>query len=151
MEQCRNGHNYDEANTYIYPKTGRKLCRACHRISESKRLNSSPENIQKNRDRARKLRTTDPEGCRQYARERKAKIKVWLDLQKSSGCIACPEKRLECLDFHHIDRKKKSFNIGMKWWAVSRKRLEAEVAKCQVLCANCHRFITSVERKVEKE
>lgn len=31
---CVNGHPYNEANTYIYPKTGHRQCRACNRERE---------------------------------------------------------------------------------------------------------------------
>ena len=43
-------------------------------------------------------------------------------------------------DFHHLDRETKLERIGAlinKGW----KRIEAELKKCIVLCANCHRKV----------
>lgn len=34
---CPWGHSYDEQNTYVNPKTGQRLCRACQRSYQSKR------------------------------------------------------------------------------------------------------------------
>lgn len=34
---CLRGHLFDEANTYITPKDGRRQCRACMRIREARR------------------------------------------------------------------------------------------------------------------
>ncbi len=56
------------------------------------------------------------------------------------GCIVCGESRRFCLDFHHVDP-------SAKWDSISNlvsqdssiAKLEAEVAKCVVFCANCHR------------
>jgi hypothetical protein len=41
------------------------------------------------------------------------------------------------MQFHHV-RGKKSFTIGSRIKSVSRGALEAEIAKCVLLCANCH-------------
>jgi hypothetical protein len=46
---------------------------------------------------------------------------------------------LECLQFHHIDPGTKEIELSTaisRGW--SKKRILAEVAKCIVLCANCH-------------
>ncbi len=34
---CRNGHPYDEANTYTYGKTGQRSCRICNRAAVARR------------------------------------------------------------------------------------------------------------------
>ncbi len=47
-----------------------------------------------------------------------------------------------CLDFHHVDPKTKSFGIGLANNGTSKGKLIAEINKCIVLCANCHRIET---------
>ena len=56
---------------------------------------------------------------------------------KSDGCIICGEKDVSCLDFHHI--KDKIYNISTIKAALSIDKVENEIKKCVVLCANCHR------------
>lgn len=50
-------------------------------------------------------------------------------------CVRCgTTKRLE-LD--HIDKAQKSFNIT-QFWSISLERYDKELAKCQLLCHDCH-------------
>jgi hypothetical protein len=57
---------------------------------------------------------------------------------KKKGCVLCPEKEFVALDFHHMDALNKDFEIA-KMLSFSSKKLKAELSKCKVLCANCHR------------
>src|SRR5437868_1253938 len=65
------------------------------------------------------------------------------------GCCMCSEKHPACLDFHHRDPLEKEMEISRivqdRGWGI--KRLEAEIAKCDVLCANCHRKLHWEERR----
>lgn len=52
-------------------------------------------------------------------------------------CTICGyDKYIGALQFHHIDRKTKKFQIGGQTSSLNRIREEAK--KCQLLCANCH-------------
>lgn len=42
------------------------------------------------------------------------------------------------LQFDHIDRKTKSFDVGKALAGWSFDRLEKEMVKCQLLCRSCH-------------
>jgi hypothetical protein len=61
---------------------------------------------------------------------------------KAVPCADCGQ-RYDCeqMDFDHV-RGSKSFNIGNAWWDTSVERLLAEIAKCDVVCAVCHRLRT---------
>ena len=69
--------------------------------------------------------------------------------KEASGCISCQEDDYRCLDLHHLDPEEKNPRMRLKrregkTWAISFTELswpdlEAELAKCIVLCANCHR------------
>lgn len=59
------------------------------------------------------------------------------------GCYICGYNKSEyALDFHHLHETDKSHNISNMIKKSSLKRLKAEIRKCVVLCANCHREIT---------
>ncbi len=71
---------------------------------------------------------------------RKQEIREWfLSLKGQYKCARCPEDHPVALHFHHVDPSKKDFALA---FAVARgyrkERIEAEMAKCEVLCANCH-------------
>jgi hypothetical protein len=42
------------------------------------------------------------------------------------------------MQFDHLDAASKEFNIGVMGPTVGRDRLLDEIAKCEVVCANCH-------------
>ena len=77
----------------------------------------------------------------QFKQIRKNKLrKIFVEFKKQFFCVECGESDIRVLDFDHLDPSEKSFNLGD---AIRRgysfDRIKEEVAKCQVLCANCHR------------
>ena len=64
-----------------------------------------------------------------------------VEIKQASGCVDCGENNHIVLDFDHLRDKK--YNIsqmvheGFSWVAIMK-----EVAKCEVVCANCHRIRT---------
>lgn len=71
------------------------------------------------------------------------------DLKVSSGCLTCGIKHPAFLEFHHRDPKEKSFGLG-QLKVRSMSRILFEVAKCDVLCANCHRLRHWAEKQEAK-
>jgi predicted HNH restriction endonuclease len=49
----------------------------------------------------------------------------------------CPE----ALDFHHRDPKQKSFGLSVRGLTRSWEKIQKELDKCILVCANCHREI----------
>lgn len=61
------------------------------------------------------------------------------------SCDVCGESHPACLDFHHRNPVEKSFTISNLSWKVSTEKLFDEIAKCDILCANCHRKLHWIE------
>lgn len=64
----------------------------------------------------------------------------YIEFKKTLSCSRCPEDHIACLEFHHLDPCEKDMGIAAAMtngW--SMKRIKKEVAKCIVLCSNCHR------------
>jgi len=60
-------------------------------------------------------------------------------LLKDAKCIDCGIDDIRVLDFHHRDRQEKELGIA-KAYSYSLERIMNETAKCDILCANCHRI-----------
>lgn len=74
---------------------------------------------------------------------RRDRIVVWMREYKSKlSCEICGENTPACLDFHHRDGRTKDISIAMfrqKGWGIDH--IKSEMAKCIVICANCHRKV----------
>ena len=80
---------------------------------------------------------------KQRARKAKAELKQWFkDLKSELCCRACGFDTHPCaLDFHHQDGSDKDAEVSkLVQNGRSRERILNEIAKCIVLCANCHRI-----------
>ena len=84
-----------------------------------------------------------PEEFERRRRNRTARqqslIAWFAELKKTLACERCGEDHPGCLVFHHSDPSQKEISLSeavRRGW--SRKRILAERAKCEVLCANCH-------------
>lgn len=64
------------------------------------------------------------------------------EILKSGTCFTCGESETCVLDFHHVNPsdKKDSPKQGYRSW----KWIEQELAKCVILCCNCHRRVHHV-------
>lgn len=78
---------------------------------------------------------------REINRRRRLKlVENFSEYKSKLSCVICGENEACCLDFHHKDPNNKEFNISEAGrGGISEKRLLEEIAKCDVLCANCHR------------
>lgn len=74
-----------------------------------------------------------------YHRQRRQETNLWLASFRKE-CVQCGEDDPVVLDFHHRDPTQKRFQLtGSLCYSRSRESLLKEIAKCDVLCANCHR------------
>jgi hypothetical protein len=60
-------------------------------------------------------------------------------------CVSCGESNPIALEFHHRSGKDKAVT-EMVASGYPVDRIQAEIDKCDVLCANCHRKVTAQER-----
>lgn len=71
--------------------------------------------------------------------EKRQHLRAWLDEHKATaGCSRCAESDPRCLVFHHVDDKRASIS-ELVANCRPRDEIEAELQRCVVLCANCHR------------
>jgi hypothetical protein len=70
---------------------------------------------------------------------RRRKIKITLIREAGGACALCGyNKCVGALAFHHLDPASKVFGMAEGGVARSLEKCRREVAKCVLLCANCH-------------
>ena len=80
---------------------------------------------------------------RQLAEKNKIRL---AEYKLSRGCADCGyNKASEALDFDHLHSKLQNVGKMLTW---SWNGILKEIAKCEVVCANCHRIRTNTRRKV---
>ncbi len=73
----------------------------------------------------------------------KSSRRQWIDDYKAErGCEKCGNKDYRVLDFHHKISSLKKFSISdFYYYQFSMEKTKEEIAKCIVVCANCHRIL----------
>jgi hypothetical protein len=61
---------------------------------------------------------------------------------EARACIDCGEADIAVLEFDHVGPKRSSVS-RLAWNGCSIALLDAEIAACEVCCANCHRRRTA--------
>lgn len=74
--------------------------------------------------------------------KRKRQIAV-LEYLDAHPCVDCGEKDVRCLEFDHVrGEKEREISLAILYgWSIPR--IMAEISKCDVRCANCHKKRTS--------
>ncbi len=79
---------------------------------------------------------------------------AWMDGLKNKPCLDCGRTfPPECMDFDHINPATKSFTISYRVVSCgcksekAKETILAEIAKCRLICANCHRIRTAKQHR----
>jgi hypothetical protein len=137
-----------------YNKDGDKWCPKCEQyknpITEFNKKHGQPQSWCKecNRKRARQYYADNREEHIAEIKRRNAKLlkrnQKWLiKYLLRHPCVDCDEANILVLEFDHLRDKKEQLSKLIRR-VVSVDRLKEEIAKCEVVCANCHRIRTSV-------
>jgi len=84
-----------------------------------------------------------------------AKQKAYLaqylrDLKTKTPCVDCGiNYPYYVMDFDHV-RGQKHANVMELVSTLSKKKIDEEIAKCEIVCSNCHRIRTHMRRMSKK-
>lgn len=93
----------------------------------------------------RMLRLGKYESMKVRTAEKKAERRAYIDKLKSMPCTDCGVKYPPyVMDFDHV-RGEKVIKIS-DMMMTTMEKLKAEVAKCELVCSNCHRERTQKQR-----
>lgn len=85
------------------------------------------------------------------SKKNSAAFRVKIDVIKlERGCVDCGYNRYpEALDFDHLPGVKKTKSVAFMW-GYSWEKVLAEIAKCEIVCSNCHRHRTKIRSDAAK-
>ena len=112
--------------------TGRRnsICRVCHKEYVKRHYT---EHKQKYIDRAR----------RYTPRNRRRNVRWLQEYKESRPCTDCGGRfHHAAMDFDHVHGDKINEVSRLSQNAASMKKILAEISKCELVCANCHRVRT---------
>jgi len=136
-----------------------KRCPKCEETKSlryfHKRSNGTPQSYCKTCQRGygRKHYTSNKSdyNARRYGHQKRQRerIRQLLDQVKSVPCIDCEETHPPwAMDFDHRDPSTKCFDLSVAASAgYSLAKTQAEIDKCDVVCALCHRYRTFGENR----
>ena len=148
---CKHGHQFDGTEKWHRNWKGYscRVCRECSR-QRMQRKRDKPDFRATEAAKAKRWRVSHPEQYRTgWTKAQEKKKQILLDA-RIGGCVKCGETHPACLDFHHrAGKEDKLGNIG-EIRRFATEKLLTEIAKCDVLCANCHRKHHHDERAAAK-
>lgn len=103
-------------------------CKECRKIIDKRSISNNRE-----RYLARKIKAR----ARLVNRNREYVI----NYLKNHSCIDCSETDILVLDFDHLKNKYKTISRMIQQYSI--EKIELEIEKCVVRCANCHRRKTA--------
>lgn len=85
-------------------------------------------------------------------RERNQRLRRLVQDAKAKPCADCGVQYAPWqMDFDHVRGVKVKGLANLLGWKVSIRKVLAEIAKCEVVCANCHRDRTHHRRMLRKQ
>ena len=128
-----NKREYDRA---YHLRNREKKCK----VSREWKANRTPEERERDLAYNRNYNKEHASEKATHNRRHREIRKAWLlEYKKTHPCETCGEAHPSCIDFHHRNSKDKKFAISENSKGKCLETLKKEIAKCIVLCANCHR------------
>lgn len=84
-------------------------------------------------------------------RRLKAARKWYLEYLRTHPCVVCGEPDPVVLEFDHVRGEKRAEVSALLMKITNWKAVLAEIEKCDVVCANCHRRRTAKKQKWYKD
>lgn len=135
-------HNFSKDRSR--PTGFRSICKVCWREKARKYRQADPDRAKAIQQRSNRNTCKRVPGL--SYQEKRQKLD---EIKHCRGCFFCQEGEPVALDFHHRNPSEKKFTISAEIAKPIELLLE-EAAKCEVICANCHRKLHHGLLKLEK-
>ena len=118
----------------------RRYCLICSPFG-ARNTRLIPEGLNLSERREKNLAQRKKDSKVRVSQRRKELIQMAVE-SKGGKCQICGyHKCIAALEFHHLDRAQKLFGIRSNGSTMSWEKMGAELQKCVLLCANCHREV----------
>ena len=109
------------------------------------------KDIEKRREAIRKHYYANRQSYIDKALKRKQEIRAWVtEIKNKSPCTDCKIQYPSYVtDFDHVGRDKKD-TVSSLINSGNLAKIKLEIAKCELVCSNCHR-IRTYKRKKDKD
>lgn len=122
-----------------------KLCNEC---GETKPLDEFGKDANKPDGHRGQCKLCRNERAAMYQERNRARRREWLNALKSGPCADCGQTFPPvCMDFDHLGDDKTQIVSRLVYANASKATVLAEIAKCDLVCSNCHRIRTFLTRK----
>ena len=83
-------------------------------------------------------------------KQKEALARYLKEVKEKNPCMDCKiSYPYYMMDFDHV-RGTKQANVAELINTLSKKRLDEEIAKCEIVCSNCHRARTYIRKNGKK-
>lgn len=139
MKTCRKCQQEREDDRYY---KGSRVCKSCQVAAQQERRKNDPAVREQYLAYQKTYQTSK-------GREKRDERFEWLDEVKAAPCLDCQRTfPPECMDFDHRDPSTKLFDVSRAAVSgYSLQKVKEEVAKCDLLCACCHRIRTARQQR----
>lgn len=133
MKQCSKCLNFLDEEKFSKKKSSpdglQNTCKECHAVYQAEWYEAN-----KDRHKANTLA---------YKKANQPEFKAWYDSLKSGPCTDCGHTYDPvCMDWDHLPQFEKSVEVSACRYSTSKRLVLEEIAKCELVCANCHRLRT---------
>lgn len=138
----------DRERYHANPEPAKEKARKQYHVNPGKQQQYYQEHIEEAAIRNHEQYAKNPAYFNDRSTQRRQELREFLQQQKMGrSCMRCGNSDSRVLDFHHLERTGKEGRLSQavaKNW--SKERIVREIAKCETLCANCHRILHWEER-----
>ncbi|KKM03239.1 hypothetical protein LCGC14_1776470 [marine sediment metagenome] len=126
-KKCGEDKEYKEFSKNRRRKDGHQdNCKACIKIRDAEQYSRSKDKFAK------------------WSKNRRLRVrKQVFTYLLTHPCVECKERDIVVLEFDHRTQTTKRFDVMSATHGHSWKTIEAEIKKCDVVCANCHKRRTA--------
>ncbi len=140
LKHCWSCDGWFQATTQYFHRDSSKggglhgSCKWCTRAGKSKWQKINPEKL---REQQRKFFENHPRVPHPRINKKSSNNQYKWSVKELGCCVCCVEQRSETLVFHHREPDEKLFDLARSG-SRDREEIKAEIAKCDLMCANCH-------------